>query len=95
MLVEVIRKSSSVPGCAPESARELADRRVVAKLTSMLDLQSQPLQDALSALEKCFSDRLIHPHCVRSLQVFSFLLLSGSLTESVCTRTHHNFKLKT
>ncbi|KAK7907715.1 hypothetical protein WMY93_016327 [Mugilogobius chulae] len=39
----------------------------------MLDHESHPLQDALSALESSFSDRLIHPHCVKERFRRSFL----------------------
>ena len=36
-LDKVIRKSSSVLGCPLDSVREVGDRRVLSKLTSMLD----------------------------------------------------------
>lgn len=51
--------------------------RGAAKLTFMLDLQSDPLQDALSTLERSFRDRRIKCHCVRSLRVFSSFCSQG------------------
>ena len=63
--LDKVIKSSSVLGCPLDSVQEVGDRRVLAKLTPMLDHESHHLQDSLSALESSFSDRLIHPQCVK------------------------------
>ena len=72
-LDKIIRKSSSVLGCPLDSVREVGDRRVLAKLRSMMDHESHPLQETLSALESSFSDRLILPRCVKERFHRSFL----------------------
>ncbi|KAK7878056.1 hypothetical protein WMY93_031277 [Mugilogobius chulae] len=79
-----MKKSSSVLGCPLDSMREVGDRRVLARFTSMLDHESHPLldalsalclllQDVLSALESSFSDRLLHPRCVKERFRRSFI----------------------
>ncbi len=83
-LDKVIKKSSSVLGCALDSVQEVVDRRVLAKLTSMLDHESHPLQDTLSALESSFSDRLIHPRCVKERFSRSFLPAALRLYNEHC-----------
>ncbi|KAK7945276.1 hypothetical protein WMY93_001004 [Mugilogobius chulae] len=83
-LDKVIKKSSSVLGCPLDSVREVGDRRVLARFTSMLDHESHPLQDALSALESSFSDRLIHPRCVKERFRRSFLPAAVRLYNEHC-----------
>ncbi|KAK7898885.1 hypothetical protein WMY93_019738 [Mugilogobius chulae] len=53
----------------------------------MLDHESHPLQDALSALESSFSDRLIHPRCVKERFRRSFLPAAVRLYNEQCKRT--------
>ena len=72
-LDKIIRKSSAVLGCPLDSVREVGDRRVLGKLMAMLSHGSHPLQDTLSALSSSFSDRLIHPRCVKERFRRSFL----------------------
>ena len=79
-LDKVIKMSSSVLGCP----LEVGDRRVLAKLTSMLDHESHPLQDSLSALQSSFSDRLIHPRCVKDRFRRSFLPAAVRLFNEHC-----------
>ncbi|KAI3353321.1 hypothetical protein L3Q82_019274, partial [Scortum barcoo] len=45
----------------------VGNRRVVAKPTTLLDNTSYPLQDTLTALGSSFSDRLLHPRCVKEM----------------------------
>jgi len=73
MLDKVIKKSSSVLGCSLDSVREVGDRRALAKLTAMLAHKSHPLHYTLSVLQSSFSDRLLHPCCVREKCCRSFL----------------------
>ena len=64
-LDKVIKKPSSILGCPMDPVQEVGNRWVLAKQTYMLDHKSHPLKDPLSALESSFSDRLIHPRCVK------------------------------
>ena len=41
------------------------ERRMKAKLSFMIENNSHPLQDTLTVLESSFSDRLLHPKCVK------------------------------
>ena len=72
-LDKVIKKSTSVLGCPLDSVEKVGDRRVLAKLTAMLDQESHPLHYSLSALESSFSGRLIHPRCSKERYRNSFL----------------------
>ncbi|KAJ0022335.1 hypothetical protein NQD34_009825 [Periophthalmus magnuspinnatus] len=83
-LDKVIKKSSSVLGCPLDSVQEVGDRRVLANVISMLGHESHPLQDALSVLESSFSDRLIHPCCVKERFRRSFLPAAVRLYNEHC-----------
>ena len=67
-----------------DAVQEVGDRRVLDKLTSMLDHDSHPLQDTLSALERSFSDRVIHPGCVKEQFHRSFLPAAVRLYSEYC-----------
>ncbi|KAI3367035.1 hypothetical protein L3Q82_009669 [Scortum barcoo] len=47
--------------------------RMMAKLSSLLNNTSHPLQDSLTALGSSFSERLLHPRCVKERYRRSFL----------------------
>ena len=64
-LNKLIRKASSVLECPLDSVEVVGERRMTAKLSSMMDNDSHPLQDTLAALQSSFSDRLLHPKCVK------------------------------
>ena len=49
-----------------------------------VDHDCHPLQDTLSALESSFSDRLIHPHCVKERFRRSFLPAAVRLYNENC-----------
>ena len=74
-LDRLIRKSSSVLDCPLDSVQVVGERRMLVKLASMLERDSHPLQDTLTALCSSFSDRLRHPKCVKERDRRSFLLL--------------------
>ncbi|KAK9538097.1 hypothetical protein VZT92_005654 [Zoarces viviparus] len=62
------------PKCYPLDAVEVVgDRRKMAKLSSLMDNTSHPMQDALAALCSSFSRRLIPPRCVKERYRRSFL----------------------
>ncbi|KAI3353869.1 hypothetical protein L3Q82_005076 [Scortum barcoo] len=46
----------------------MGNRRMMAKLSSLLTNTSHPLQDTLTALGSSFSERLLHPRCVKESQ---------------------------
>ena len=83
-LDKIIRKSSSVLGCPLDTVQQVGDRRVLDKLMSMLDHDCHPLQDTLSALESSFSERLIHPRCVKERFRRSFLPAAVRLYNKNC-----------
>ncbi|XP_055367950.1 uncharacterized protein LOC129604646 [Betta splendens] len=83
-LDRIIRKSSSVLGCTLDTVQEVGERRVLAKLTSIMDQVSHPLEDSLSALESSFSSRLIHPRCVKERYRRSFLPAAVRLYNQNC-----------
>ena len=51
----------------------VADRRMAAKLSSLLGNVSHPFQDTLSSLCSSFSDRMLHPRCLTERYRKSFL----------------------
>ena len=86
----LIKKASSVLCCPLEAVEVVGDSRIVAKLSSMMDDSSHPMQDTLSALNSSFSDRLLHPRCVteRDTAGLSCLLLSDSTISTAPSRPH-------
>ncbi|TWW76569.1 hypothetical protein D4764_13G0012310 [Takifugu flavidus] len=71
----LVRRASSVLGCPLDSVEIVGNGRMMVKLSSMLNNTSHPLQDTLTALGSSFSERLLHPCCVkeRSLAIVNSL----------------------
>ncbi|TWW67512.1 RNA-directed DNA polymerase from mobile element jockey [Takifugu flavidus] len=69
----LVRRASSVLGCPLDSVEVVGNGRMMAKLSSMLNNTSHPLQDTLAALGSSFSERLLHPRCVKERYRRSFL----------------------
>ncbi|KAI3365560.1 hypothetical protein L3Q82_010645, partial [Scortum barcoo] len=62
----LVRRASSVLGCPLDSVEVVGNGRMMAKLSSLLNnMSSHPLQDTLTALGSSFSERLLHPRCVK------------------------------
>ncbi|KAI3376566.1 hypothetical protein L3Q82_017014 [Scortum barcoo] len=61
----LVRRASSVLGCPLDSVEVVGNGRMMAKLSSLLNNTSHPLQDSLTALGSSFSERLLHPRCVK------------------------------
>ncbi|KAI3375476.1 hypothetical protein L3Q82_003810 [Scortum barcoo] len=61
----LVRRASSVLGCPLDSVEVVGNGRMMAKLSSLLNNTSHPLQDTLTALGSSFSERLLHPCCVK------------------------------
>ncbi|KAI3369368.1 hypothetical protein L3Q82_007467 [Scortum barcoo] len=70
-------------------------RRMMAKLSSLLNNTSHPLQDTLTALGSSFSERLLHPRCVKERYDMKTTLLFSN-TKAFSCRTQHslNFNFK-
>ncbi|XP_024660821.2 uncharacterized protein LOC111500370 isoform X2 [Maylandia zebra] len=62
-LNRVIRRASSVLGCPLDPVEVMSDRRTAAKLSSLMDNISHPMQQTVTALSSSFSGRLRHPRC--------------------------------
>ena len=60
-LNKLIRRASSVLDCPLDSIEEVGERRMLAKLTSIMD---NTLHDTEGSLSSSFSSRLLHPWCV-------------------------------
>ncbi|KAI3367084.1 hypothetical protein L3Q82_008122 [Scortum barcoo] len=64
----LVRASSDL-GCPLDSVEVVGNGRMMAKLSSLLNNTSHPLQDTLTALGSSFSERLLHPRCVKESPV--------------------------
>ncbi|KAI3363540.1 hypothetical protein L3Q82_012142, partial [Scortum barcoo] len=71
MTDRLVRRASSVLGCHLDSVEVMGNGRMMAKLSSLLNNTSHPLQDSLTALGSSFSERLLHPRCVKESAIVS------------------------
>ncbi|CAI5670812.1 unnamed protein product [Oreochromis niloticus] len=62
-LNRLIQRASSVLGCPLDPVEVVSDRRMAAKLSSLLDNISHPMHETVTALSSSFSGRLRHPRC--------------------------------
>ncbi|TWW59860.1 hypothetical protein D4764_06G0013900, partial [Takifugu flavidus] len=62
-LNKLVRRAGSVLDCSLDSIEEVGERRMLAKLTSIMDTPSHPLHETVGALSSSFSSRLLHPRC--------------------------------
>ncbi|XP_078255788.1 uncharacterized protein LOC144593702 isoform X3 [Rhinoraja longicauda] len=85
-LDKLVRKASSVLGCPLDSVQVVGERRMMAKLTSLLDNDTHPMQDTVTALSSSFSDRLLHPKCVKERYRRSFLPAVVRLHNQHCSQ---------
>ena len=65
-LDRLIRKASAVLGRPLDRVRVVGERRMGAKLSSVMDNESQPMKDTVSALSSS-GDRLLHALTVPQL----------------------------
>ena len=72
-LNKLVKRASSVLGCPLDSIEEVADRRMLAKLTSIMDNTSHPLHHTVENLSSSFSTRLLHPQCKKERYRRSFI----------------------
>lgn len=74
-----------------DPAELVGERRMMAKLSSLMESTSDPMQDTLTALSSSFSDRLLHPQCVKERYHRSFytaVILNTSFTTTVKEKKH-------
>ncbi|XP_054643404.1 uncharacterized protein LOC129187756 isoform X2 [Dunckerocampus dactyliophorus] len=69
----LIRRASSVLDGPLDSMEEVGERRMLAKLTSIMDNTSHPLHDTVGSLSSSFSSRLLHPRCKKERFRMSFI----------------------
>ncbi|KAK0154710.1 RNA-directed DNA polymerase from mobile element jockey [Merluccius polli] len=72
-LNKLIRRASSVLDGPLDSIEELGERRMLTKLTSIMDNTSHPLHDTVGSLRSSFSSRLLHPRCKKERFRRSFI----------------------
>ncbi|KAK0154709.1 RNA-directed DNA polymerase from mobile element jockey [Merluccius polli] len=72
-LNKLIRRASSVLDGPLDSIEELGERRMLTKLTSIMDNTSHPLHDTVGSLSSSFSSRLLHPWCKKERFRRSFI----------------------
>ena len=72
-LDEPIRKPGSILSCALDPVEVVGERRMLAKLASIMENTSHPLQETVAALASTFSDRLLHLRCGKERYRSSFL----------------------
>ena len=87
-LDKLVRKASSVLGCPLDTVEVVGDRRMMAKLSSLMSHASHPMQDTLAALHSSFSHRLIHPRCLRERYRKSFLPAAVRLHNKLLSVDH-------
>ena len=86
-LDKLIKKTSSVLGCSLNSVEVVGGRMMMAKLSSIMDNDSHPMQETVTALESSFSDRLLHPKYVKERYHRSFLPAAVRLHNQHCSLT--------
>lgn len=65
-LNKLVKKACTVLGCPDAFVEEAGERRMLAKLTSIMDDSFHPLQGTVEALNSSHSNRLRHPQCSAS-----------------------------
>ncbi|XP_054866081.1 uncharacterized protein LOC129348770 [Amphiprion ocellaris] len=72
-LNRLVRRAGSVLDCSLDSIEEVGERRMLSKLTSIMDNPSHPLHDTVGSLSSSFSSRLRHPPCKKERYRRSFI----------------------
>ena len=72
-LNKLVKRAGSVLDCPLDSIEEVGERRMLAKLTSIMDNPSHPLHQTVGALSSSFSNRLLHPRCKKERYHRSFI----------------------
>ena len=72
---KLVRRSGFVLGCHLDSGDTVGERRMLAKLTSIMDNSCHPLRESVGALSSSFRQRLKQPRCKKehiSLSIHSY-----------------------
>ncbi|KAI5098355.1 gastrula zinc finger protein XlCGF28.1-like [Silurus meridionalis] len=85
-LDKLIRKASSVLGIPLDTVQEVGERRMVAKLSSLLQNASHHLYETVTSLSSSFSDRLLHAKCLKERYRRSFLPAAIRLYNKSCSQ---------
>uniref|UniRef100_A0A8C6M681 Reverse transcriptase domain-containing protein n=1 Tax=Nothobranchius furzeri TaxID=105023 RepID=A0A8C6M681_NOTFU len=85
-LDKLIRKASSVLGCTLDPVQVVGDRRSLAKITFLMDRVSHPMHVNVAELQSSFSDRLLHPRCMKERFRRSFLPAAVRLYNQNCSQ---------
>ncbi len=97
-LDKLLRTASSVLGCSLEPVQVVGERRMIAKLSSLLENDSHSMHDTLTARESSFWDRLFHPKWVKEASLLSDCTNQHCSQETAHTKTDCkpcNFNIKT
>ena len=81
-----IGKASAVLGRPSDTVQVVGERRMVTELSSVMDSESHPMQDTVSALSSSLGDRLLHPECVKERYRRPFLLAAVRLYNQHCSK---------
>ena len=85
-LNKLVKKASSVLGCPLDPVEVVGDRRMTTKLLSIMEDASHPLQETVRSLGSSFSDRLLHPRCLKERYRRSFLPAAVRLYNQACSQ---------
>ena len=72
-LNKLVRMATPAPGCALNSVEEVTERRMLSKLTSIMNNTFHPLHQTVEELSSSFSERLLHPVCKKERYCRSFI----------------------
>ena len=86
---KLIKRASSILGCPLDPVQVVWESRMMDKLSSLLVQESRPLQVTVTALGSSFSNRLIHPKCVKERYHRSFLPAAVRLYNQHCAIQLH------
>ena len=84
-LKRLIKRASSVLDCPLVSIEEVGERRMLAKLTSIMVNTSHPPHDTVGSLSSSFSCRLLHPRCKKERFRRSFIPVAARLYNTCTT----------
>ena len=84
-LDKLIKEASSTLGCLLDPVPVVGESWMMDKLSSLLMQEFHPLQVTLTALGSSFSNRLIHPKCVKERYRRSFLPAAVRLYNQHCS----------
>lgn len=85
ILNKLIKRSNSVLDCHLDTIEELGERRMLAKLTSIMDNTSHSLHETVRSLSSSFSNRLMHPRCKKECYCRAFIPTAFRLYNTAMT----------